>query len=206
MDRMSEPLFVPGDENPYVEAIVGAATELFSAKGYRGTSMRDLGDALGLHAGSLYVHIRSKEDVLYVIIDRISSVYERYMKEITSSDLPPVEQLREVARNTLTLIGENSQAAKVYFHEWKNLSPRRQQKIIARRELFHTSVRGIIRGCVKDGTFRPVDDKLAAYALESMFSWTYQWYSPSGPLSPTEVADSFMNFVIEGLTSRVENQ
>jgi AcrR family transcriptional regulator len=68
------------------EGILQAATRLFSEKGYRGTSMRDLGQALGLHAGSLYVHIKSKEEVLFEICDRIQRVHTEGMAEILASE------------------------------------------------------------------------------------------------------------------------
>jgi AcrR family transcriptional regulator len=196
---MADPAIL--DENPYVESIIAAATSLFSARGYRGTSMRHLGDALGLHAGSLYVHIKSKEDVLFKIVDRISTIHEGYMAEILASDAPPVEQLRQVARSMMRLIGENREAATVYFHEWKNLSPERRQIVIDRRDAYEASLRRIIEAAVADGTFRPVDSKLVAFAFVSMFNWSYQWFSTDGSLSAIDVADSYFDFLVRGLNA-----
>ncbi len=46
-----------------------AAARLFSERGYHGTSMQHLGDALGIQRGSLYAHIGSKEDLLFDVVD-----------------------------------------------------------------------------------------------------------------------------------------
>ena len=41
------------------------AARLFAQKGYHGTSIGDLAEAMGVQKGSLYAHIRSKQDLLY---------------------------------------------------------------------------------------------------------------------------------------------
>ncbi|MFG0396580.1 TetR/AcrR family transcriptional regulator [Pseudomonas alloputida] len=51
------------------ERLRNAALDLFSANGFQSTSMRDLASQVGIHAGSLYSHIRSKQDLLFEIIE-----------------------------------------------------------------------------------------------------------------------------------------
>src|SRR3546814_13323078 len=47
--------------------ILEIAAQLFAKKGYRGTSMRDIGEQAGVLGGWLYHHIRSK-DALFVAL------------------------------------------------------------------------------------------------------------------------------------------
>ena len=44
-----------------------AAARLFAEKGYHGTSVGDLAEALGVQKGSLYSHIESKADLLWEV-------------------------------------------------------------------------------------------------------------------------------------------
>jgi TetR/AcrR family transcriptional regulator, cholesterol catabolism regulator len=184
------------------ENILLAATRLFSEKGYRGTSMRDLGDALGLHAGSLYVHIKSKEEVLFEICQRIQRLHSEGIAEILASDAGGIDKLRSIARLEMRIIAENREGAAIYFHEWRNLDPERQAAIVAERDAFERSVRTVIADCVGTGLFRPLDEKMAAVAFVSVFNWSYQWYSPSGRLSNDEVADRFVDFFLQGMVSQ----
>ena len=45
------------------------AARLFSERGYHGTSMQHLAEALGLQRGSLYAHIGSKEELLLDVVE-----------------------------------------------------------------------------------------------------------------------------------------
>src|SRR3546814_17821142 len=56
------PSFAPGDEgSSRRRQIMEIAARLFARKGYRGASMRDIGEQAGVLGGSLYHHIKSKE-------------------------------------------------------------------------------------------------------------------------------------------------
>ncbi len=53
------------------EGIVDAASDLIAAEGFRGLSMRKLGERLGCAAMSLYRHFATKEELLSVLADRL---------------------------------------------------------------------------------------------------------------------------------------
>jgi TetR/AcrR family transcriptional regulator, cholesterol catabolism regulator len=191
----------PEQPNEYVEMIVAAATQLFSEKGYRGTTMRDLGQALGIHAGSIYVHIKSKEDVLFEICNGLSARHQRDVAEVDALEVEPVEKLRELCHRLMGLIAENRAAATVYFHEWRNLDQTRQRQIVEKRDAFEATLRRLISECTADGSFRRLDVKLAGISLVSIFNWTYQWYSPDGPQTADEIAEVVFDFLVHGFAA-----
>jgi AcrR family transcriptional regulator len=185
----------------YVDAIVRAAAGLFARQGYRGTSMRDIGKVIGIHAGSLYVHIASKEDVLHQIVRSIMEQSERDMEEVLGAGGTATEQLHQIAAKDLRLISGNKEAATVFFHEWRNLSEPRQAAVVASRDRWEAGLRSVIARGVETGEFRDVDVRVASIALTSMLNWVYQWYSPDGDLSPDELAARFANLFVDGLRS-----
>jgi AcrR family transcriptional regulator len=190
-----------GSDGVYVDAIVSAAAALFARQGYRGTSMRDIGKVIGVHAGSLYVHIASKEDVLHRIVRSIMEQSERDMEDVLAAGGTATEQLRRIATKDLTLISENKEAATVFFHEWRNLSEPRQAAVVASRDRWEAGLRSVITRGVESGEFRDVDVRVASIALISMLNWVYQWYSPDGDLTADALADRFTDLLVAGLRS-----
>lgn len=53
------------------ERIVDAGMAVFAQAGYHGLSMRQVADRLDAHAGSLYYHVRNKDELLTLMADRV---------------------------------------------------------------------------------------------------------------------------------------
>jgi TetR/AcrR family transcriptional regulator, cholesterol catabolism regulator len=189
----------PGGNTDYVAPIVKIAAALFARQGYHGTSMRDIAREVGVHAGSLYVHIDSKEDLLEAIVFRIMEQSERDMAEVLAAGGTATEQLHAVAARDLKLIGENKEFATVFFHEWRNLSEARQRTVIESRDRWEAGLRSIIAQGIEAGEFRPVDPRIAGIALTSILNWAYVWYSADGDLSTDQLAEQFAGMLITGL-------
>ena len=58
------------------ERILEAALTLFAEKGYDGTSVEEIANAVGIRAPSLYKHYKGKEDILNALIDSAEARYE----------------------------------------------------------------------------------------------------------------------------------
>ncbi|MFH8632114.1 TetR/AcrR family transcriptional regulator [Streptomyces lydicus] len=53
------------------ERIISAGMATFAEVGYHALSMRQVAERLGAHAGSLYYHVRSKDELLAMMADRV---------------------------------------------------------------------------------------------------------------------------------------
>ena len=50
-----------------IQPLLDAAAKLFASNGYRETTMRDIGAEIGMQAGSVYYHFKSKEELLLAV-------------------------------------------------------------------------------------------------------------------------------------------
>lgn len=179
--------------------ILEVAEALFSRKGYHNTSMQDLGEAVGVQRGSLYAHIRSKEELLLAIVDRGADEFLQALLPLEEMDAPPEERLKEAMRRHAGVIARHLQAATVFFHEWKFLEGTARQRILEKRDRYEGIYRTILEDGVRQGAFRPHDTHLAATLVLSAGNGLYQWYRPDGPLSAEAIADQYADIVLSGL-------
>jgi AcrR family transcriptional regulator len=181
------------------DQIVRAAEKLFNLNGYRATSMRQIADAVGLKAGSLYSHIGSKEEVLRQILDDVA-------KEILDSayaarDLngTPREQLYSFVRGYLKAVGQRPAIARILLFDWRSMPPARQRAIRGMRDTFEKILDAIIAEGQRTGDFRKLDPKWVRLVLLSALNWAGQWFDPKGSNTPHEIADELLNVMLQGI-------
>jgi TetR/AcrR family transcriptional regulator, cholesterol catabolism regulator len=176
------------------------AARLFSERGYHGTSMQHLGDALGLHKGSLYAHIGAKEELLF---DVVAEGAERFLARgelAAAMDGPAALRLRAFLRGHVATAIEHLDAATVFLNEWRYLSPALKASVQQKRDRYESLVEQIIRSGIEGGEFRANSDvRFAVLLTLSAGNWVYEWYHPAGALSAEEIADRFTDLIIKGL-------
>ena len=74
--------------------ILLAAAQIFQEKGYHATSMQDIAEAVDLQKGSLYHHVKSKQEILLALLDEALDMIIKKLLEILATDLTPDQKLR----------------------------------------------------------------------------------------------------------------
>jgi len=179
---------------------VDAAARLFSERGYHGTSMQDLGNALGLLRGSLYAHIGSKQDLLFDVVDQGARRFLERGEAALHRDAPSPQRLRDFLVGHVEVAIEQLDAGRVFLNEWRYLDDGLQKDIRVKRDAYEEMVRGILRDGVDAGELRAdLDISLAARLVLSCGNWIYSWYRLDGELSPSAVGETFADMIIGGL-------
>ncbi len=80
---MSEPLVRPRYD---LDRLLAVAVEVFTERGYDGTSMEHLASASGLSKSSLYHHIDSKEQLLRLALERAVELLDAVKRETATGE------------------------------------------------------------------------------------------------------------------------
>lgn len=180
------------------DRILRVSADLFARNGYHGTGINELSKAVGLGRGALYHYIGSKETLLYEIsrtqVDRMNAVAEGLL----AVDLDAEARLRALARELLRNIAEHRAEWTVFFREYSALTGERRDRVVAARERYEGHWRQTLQQGARDGVFVPLPPLLVKGIL-GMFNYTYLWFEPSGPISPDELADEFLDTLLGGI-------
>ncbi|WP_035751881.1 TetR family transcriptional regulator [Parafrankia discariae] len=167
--------------------LLAAALGAFAAKGFHGTTTRDIAAAAGMSSAALYVHHKSKEELLYLISRTGHQDMLAFLREGLATSGDPVEQLHRLAHDFAELHARNHTTARVINNELAALSPEHLAEIRAIRQEITTEVRAIVERGVAAGVFIVADPAMTATALLSLSIDVGRWYRDGGPWTPAEV-------------------
>ena len=173
------------------------AAKLFAQKGYHGTSIGDLAEALGIQKASLYHHIGSKEDLLWEVASAGAAAFQAALDAVPE-ELPAPERIRLALRGHLRVVAEQLDAATVFTREWRSLEGERRERFVAERRRYEERIRELFREGRELGELRSdLDDATAALLALSAANWAYTWLRPGGDTDA--LADRFHAVLLDGM-------
>jgi TetR/AcrR family transcriptional regulator, cholesterol catabolism regulator len=173
------------------------AARLFAEKGYHGTSIGDLAEAMGVQKGSLYAHIDSKAELLWEVARDGAAAFHIALDAIPD-DLPAPQKIRLALRAHLRVIGEQLDVATVFIREWRYLEGDRRNEFLAERRRYEERFRAFFREGRELGSLRSdLDDATATLLALSAANWAYTWLRPAADTD--ELADRFYDFLLDGM-------
>jgi AcrR family transcriptional regulator len=186
------------------QEIIAAAASLFKEKGYRATTLEDIAAAVGMLKGSLYYYIRSKEELLYLVVrDPIRQAYNK-LEEIVNSDAPVTAKITQAIANHVAIFHQHYPHIAVYLHDFHNVMQKLKDNSIEAPKEYQQLLAQLLQQGVDSGELRSdLDMTVAGYAILGMCNWMYRWYKPEGNLSAEAIADVFTKLVLEGLQHSV---
>ena len=173
------------------------AARLFAEKGYHGTSIGDLAEAMGVQKGSLYAHITSKADLLWEVARDGAAAFHTALDTIPD-ELPPTAKIRLALRAHLRVVAEQLDVATVFVREWRYLEGERRDEFLAERRRYEERFRALFReGRELGGLRTDLDDGTATLLALSAANWAYTWLRPD--TDTDDLADSFYGLLLDGM-------
>ena len=173
------------------------AARLFAERGYHGTSIGDLAAAMGVQKGSLYAHIKSKQDLLYATMREGADAFHAGLDGVPD-ELRPTEKIRLALRAHLRVVVDQLDVATVFMREWRYLEGERREEILAERRRYEERFRALFREGRDLGELRTdLDEANAALLALSAANWAYTWLRPG--YDTDELADRFYALLVDGI-------
>ncbi|MDM0117830.1 TetR/AcrR family transcriptional regulator [Variovorax sp. J22R133] len=184
------------------QTILDAASLLFIEKGFGGTNINDIADAVGVTRTALYYYFPSKESILEALTEDVTEKAGKLAQTVPRRDqLPPDEALRQLILRHAGLILSHPVQFRVVERSESDLpGPRRTAAQNARRSVLDNFVAVIERG-IQAGQFRRTDAHVAAFSIIGMCNWCAWWFDESGQMTAEAVAASIADFALRALVA-----
>jgi AcrR family transcriptional regulator len=169
--------------------ILDRAADLFAERGFKGTSLQDVADALGMSRTALYYYMSSKEAILGRLVENLSGRDAKALEGIRRRNDDPIDRLRAMAREVANNASSNPKQTRILVENRHHLPPDLAETDRKAERTIVKSIESVLEEGIRSGDFRPVETRPAALAIIGMCIWTAWWISPSAGATPDEIAD-----------------
>jgi AcrR family transcriptional regulator len=147
--------------------IFEATARVFAAKGFHNATVNEIAHEAGLGKGTIYEYVRSKKELLFLIIEEGHSLLFEKIDKIEKMDIPPEEKLRAVIHIQLHILNEYRDAARALVPAVEALGFSEEDKARMHEIFFKysDSFKKIFDEGIQAGVFRDIDRELVMELL-----------------------------------------
>jgi AcrR family transcriptional regulator len=182
------------------------ATRLFAERGFAGTSLQDVADALGITRPALYYYVKSKDELLAKLVTEVTN---GPLDELTAlaerPGLDAVAVLRGVVDVLVRRRATQPERFRLLIRSEAELPAGLTSAYDESRRAVLRTIAGVIERGILAGQFRPVDARVAALGVLGMCNWVAWWFHPDGRDSADAVVEQFADMAI-GALQRLDRQ
>ena len=173
------------------------AARLFAERGYHGTSIGDLAEAMGVQKGSLYSLTGSKQDLLVVVTREGAAAFHAALDGVPE-DVPPLERIRLALRAHLAVVAAQVDTATVFIREWRFLEEPELTAFRDERRRYADRWQALFRDAAERGALRTdLDVDATVLLVLSSANWAYTWIRQE--TDTDELADRFFAILVDGV-------
>lgn len=180
------------------EAVLRTAVALFLDQGYHRTTLNDVAERLNITKPALYNYFGSKDEILF---ECWAIGYERVddcIAEIAAGGGTGLAKLRKLIVRYAEGMTTDYGKSLVRF-DVRDLTESNRKIVNAARKKIDRTFRDYIGEGIADGTIKPCDPKLSAFAIAGSLNWIGHWFQPDGPMTGDAVAEAFAIRLTDGI-------
>jgi AcrR family transcriptional regulator len=180
-----------------IRKLVIAAIACFAENGFHATTTRDIAKRAHMSPAGLYVHFRSKNELLFKLTVVTASAMLHDLRRAAAGEASPSQRLKAIVASYVRCNARMHTTVRVATYEFGALD-RRLQKVVVD---ISQQVKKIFIACLEEGRargeFRFEDTKPLRVAIMSFCISVSQWFSFDGPMTPEELGNLYGEYVLK---------
>jgi TetR/AcrR family transcriptional regulator, cholesterol catabolism regulator len=185
--------------------VLRTAAGVFKQRGFQGTTLNHIAEALNTDRASLYYYVGSKEELFQEIVSEAMRVNVETAVQIRDAGGRAPEILRRLIEALMVSYGEYYPVLYVLIQENLNhVAPERSGWAKEMRNInqeYEQLMIGVVEAGQRDGTLRDTAPAwLIAYGIIGMVGWTNRWFNPNrAKAGAAEIGGAFADMLLDGL-------
>jgi TetR/AcrR family transcriptional regulator, cholesterol catabolism regulator len=181
------------------EVILKSAAELFRTKGFSAASMRNLADAVGVEAPSLYNHIGSKSQLLQDICFKMANCYTAHIDEVELVNLGTIAKIERILRFHIEMMLLHFDEVYVANHEWKYLTEPMLSNFLTQRRSYEKRFIAIIEEGIKKKEIKKVNAYTTVLTCLSAVRGLEYWQRNKKNVPAKQLEDDMVAILLHGI-------
>jgi AcrR family transcriptional regulator len=202
LSTMSSPARAADTGTDAPHRLLEAAADAFAARGFHATSTRDNASRAGLSPAGVYVHIASKEELLFQISRAGHLAARDLLVAAADGAASPTDALRSIMATFARWHAEHHRVARIVQYEFGNLTPEHRDAVLSRRKEIDAVVRRVVTEGVASGEFAVDDVPDTTLALLSMVVDVARWYDPDIRRTPQAIGAAYADLGLRLVQAR----
>lgn len=178
------------------ERIIEEAQRLFYERGYRGTSLDAVAEALDMTKPFVYAVYARKVDILVEISMRTLQRSLDTLREARAAGGSPTAQLQRFAMRFTEVVIRHQAGSAVFFREEASIPADATRRINRLKGEFDDELAALLEEGRGTGEFALDDVRTATLAIGGMISWIYVWFRSGGRLSPAVIGEHMASYAL----------
>ncbi len=189
----------PGKNGSKKDVITEKASALFRQKGFQATSMRDIAEAIGIEAPSLYNHIHSKNEILKDVCFRIAGLFTNHLREVELSHDSSLAKIESIIRFHISMMVEEYENVYISEHEWRHLPEPLLNDFKNKRRTYRSRLAAILQKGIDKSEITEVSPTVAVFTILSAINGIEGWQRSSRKIDAGLLEENMIRILIGGL-------
>ncbi len=190
----------PAKNSSKKDVIIKKAAVLFKMKGFNATSMRELADAVGVEAPSLYNHIGSKSELLQSICFKVAAEFNTQLTAAESSNTAVIIKIEKIIRFHITMMLNEFDKVFAANHEWKHLQEPFLTNFLTQRRNYEKRLVALIEEGINKKEIKNINPYVAVLTLLSAVRGLEFWQRHKKNISTKMLEDDMVTHLLKGIT------
>ena len=193
---------ITGKNDSKKDVITRKATSLFRKKGFSATSMRDIAEAIGVEAPSLYNHIESKNEILKDICFNIAKLFTDFLKEVEFNSESNLSKIENIIRFHISMMVDEYESVYISNHEWKHLPEPYLSDFKHQRKNYRSRLAAILQKGIDKKEIRKVNVAISVHTILSAINGIEDWQQSGKKIDAKLIEENIIQILIKGLKNK----